>query len=519
MASLADKLHPFPERRSCVRHKVHSPAYTTKDENSSFILPHLNEIVDIGEGGMCFQNSSSLEPKANLKLCLDLSETQTHIEADGEVIWSSDSGRTGVRFQKISKESLQQLRQWLFINNIVACANHASSMPLANSDIDASSESLEYSAPLLPDHTSALTAVAAVDREVAAIGQDLDAALQLIADRALGLTRATGAAVALAGSENMICRASSGFDAPPVGAILQIGSGFSGECVRTGQLLYCEDSETDSRADKQSCKALGVRSMVAAPVRSDGVVVGILEVFSPSAHIFTDSDKDILQRLTKIVLQAIRRTALPAGSVEATSMKDISDAPPEDTEDSNESSRRARLLLALAAAVVATLLALIVIPRVRSKATGSQPRPVSAVSSQIAQPASAPEGSEALRHLAEQGDSTAQFAVGIRYATGDQVKQDYTEAARWFSLAAERGEIKAQSVLAAYYWDGTGVPKDLRKAYFWAILARASGDEASKARAAELATRISPSDRNAMQQEADDWLREHGFTTVSSSAQ
>lgn len=516
MASQADKLpHPLPERRSCVRHKVHSPAYATKDESSSFILPHLNEIVDIGEGGMCFQNSSPLEPKENLKLCLDLSETQTHIEAEGEVIWSSDSGRTGVRFQKISKESLQQLRQWLFINNIVACANHASTRPLAKTDIDTTSESFEYDAPLLSDHTSALAAVAAINREVAAFGPDLDAALQLIADRALGLTRATGAAIALAGSENMICRASSGPDAPPVGAILQIGSGFSGECVRTGQLLHCEDSETDSRVDQQICKALGVRSMIAAPVRLDGEVVGLLEVFSPLANTFTDSDKDILQRLTEIVSQAIRRSALPAiGSMEVPS---ISDASLEDVDESNGSSRRTRLLLALAAAAVATLLALIVIPRVRSKMTDSQPASVSSISSRAVQPASVPESSEALRHLAGQGDSTAQFALGIRYATGDQVKQDYTEAARWFSLAAERGEVKAQSVLAAYYWGGTGVPKDLSKAYFWAILARASGDEASTARAAELATRISPSERNAVQQEAEDWLREHGFSAVSSS--
>ena len=170
-------------------------------------------------------------PKQNLKLCLDLSETQTHIEAEGEVVWSSDSGRTGVRFQKISKESLQQLREWLFINNIVACANHSSFAVPAKTDIGAASESLEYSAPLLPDHTSALAAVAAINREVAALGPDVDAALQSISDRALSLMRATGAAIALAGSENMICRASSGADAPPVGAILQIGSGFSGECA------------------------------------------------------------------------------------------------------------------------------------------------------------------------------------------------------------------------------------------------------------------------------------------------
>jgi GAF domain-containing protein len=495
-----------------MRHKVHSPAYVTKDENSSFILPHLNEIVDIGEDGMCFQNSSPLEPKENFKVCLDLSETRTHIEADGEIIWSSDSGRTGVRFQKISKESLQQLKQWLFINNIIACANHSSSIHQVEDESSAANESLEYNGSLLPDHTSALAAVAAISREVAALGTDIDVALQLISDRALGLTRATGSAIALAGNENMICRASSGSDAPPVDAMLQIGSGFSGECVRSGQLLHCDDAETDSRVDQQSCKALGVRSMIAAPVRLDGAVSGLLEVFSPQPHVFTDSDKDILQRLAEIVSQTIRRSALPSeNAVNASMGPELSEE-----EESGGSSRRTRLLLALAAAVVATLLALVVIPRVRSKMADSNPALQSGVATNhTVQTTVTPESLEALRHLADQGDATAQFALGIRYAEGDRVKQDYTEAAHWFALAADQGEVKAQSVLAAYYWNGTGVPKDLTKAYFWAILARANGDEASTTRAAELETRISYSERNAARQQADDWLREHGPDTAS----
>src|ERR1051325_5502135 len=228
MASQAGQLS-HPERRSRVRHKVHSPAYVTKDESSNFILPHLNEIVDIAEDGMCFQNSSPLEPGQILKMCLDLSETKTHIDAEGEVVWSNDAGRTGVRFQKISKESLLELQQWLFINDIVACTNHSASPEPAKNDPDFTSDPLEYNAPLLPDHTSSLAAVAAISREAAALGTNVDASLQLISDRALSLTRATGAAIALAGSENMICRASSGSDAPPVGVTLQIGSGFSGE--------------------------------------------------------------------------------------------------------------------------------------------------------------------------------------------------------------------------------------------------------------------------------------------------
>jgi hypothetical protein len=516
MASQAGQLS-HPERRSRVRHKVHSPAYVTKDESSNFILPHLNEIVDIAEDGMCFQNSSPLEPGQILKMCLDLSETKTHIDAEGEVVWSNDAGRTGVRFQKISKESLLELQQWLFINDIVACANHSASPEPAKNDPDFASDPLEYNAPLLPDHTSSLAAVAAISREAAALGTNVDASLQLISDRALSLTRATGAAIALAGSENMICRASSGSDAPPIGVTLQIGSGFSGECVRTGQLLHCEDSETDPRVDKHSCRALGVRSMIAAPVRSEGQVVGLLEVFSPSAYIFTGSDKDVLQRLAEIVTQTIRPAAAPGNGSGDTATRDEGDDSSDD-EDSGGLSRRTRLFLAMGAAVVAILLALFVIPKVRSKMTDA--RPVQNQSSTAAaNHASVPsENLDPLRDLAEKGDSTAQFALGLSYAAGDHVKQDYPEAARWFMLAADGGDVRAQSILAGYYWDGTGVPKDISKAYFWAILARANGDKTGATRAAELATRISSSERNAIEQQANDWIEEHGSNPISSAS-
>jgi len=223
--------------------------------------------------------------------------------------------------------------------------------------------------------------------------------------------------------------------------------------------------------------------MIASPVRSDGQVVGLLEVFSPKAHIFTASDKDVLQRLAEIVAQAVRRSATSAGaSADIPTWGSITNTSTElsDEQESGSASRRTRLLWALAAAVIATLLALVVIPRVRSKMPDSQPEVQNLVpTAAVSHTSIPPESLDALRNLAEKGDARSQFALGIRYATGDQVRQNYTEAARWFLLAADRGEVKAQSVLAAYYWDGTGVPKDLSKAYFWAILARANGDEAT----------------------------------------
>ena len=58
---------------------------------------------------------------------------------------------------------------------------------------------------------------------------ELDSALQLLVERAQYITGATGTALALAQGEEMVCRASAGASAPPVGARLQ---------VRTGSVSY-----------------------------------------------------------------------------------------------------------------------------------------------------------------------------------------------------------------------------------------------------------------------------------------
>src|SRR5262249_43441737 len=120
--------------------------------------------------------------------------------------------------------------------------------PLSGGTVD----DLELEISTTPDYTGALAATEAVRREVHSLYPDLDAALQLVTDRVLSLTRAKGAAIALSGGDNLICRASSG-DAPSLGAVLEAGSGFSGHCVRSGQLLYCSDSEIDPYVDRVSC--------------------------------------------------------------------------------------------------------------------------------------------------------------------------------------------------------------------------------------------------------------------------
>src|SRR5581483_11655669 len=111
---------------------------------------------------------------------------------------------------------------------------------------------------------------------------------QLVAERARTFTRSSGAAIALyqGSPDEMICFASAG-EAPGVGSALQVGSGFSGQCVRTGKLLRCDDSELNLFVDRDTCRALGIRSMIAVPFGAGNSVHGLLEVFSPKPGSFS----------------------------------------------------------------------------------------------------------------------------------------------------------------------------------------------------------------------------------------
>ena len=48
---------------------------------------------------------------------------------------------------------------------------------------------------------------------------------------------------------------------------------------------------------------------------------------------------------------------------------------------------------------------------------------------------------------AEQGDASSQFNLGLLYANGRGVKQDYFKAVEWYQKAAEQGHPLAQIYL------------------------------------------------------------------------
>jgi len=585
-----------------MRHRAHSPAYARLNAAPAD-APDLSEILDISEDGMSIQTASPLEIERTLSLCLDLSETNSSIVTTGEVVWSESSGRAGIRFAQLSGESLDRLKEWLFVN-VLTAFDHGGAISADEDRWKSASKVLPAShtmpkgefvsgTGLISGNAGATEAEALTSAEaMCSIGTsdsfaretvterksevepkrfDREPELQSIAERALVLTRATGAAIALSEGNvsEMICVASAGDDAPPVGSRLQVGSGFSGECVRTGRSLRCDDSETDDRVDRSGCRSLGIRSLVAVPIRQGSTVAGLLEVFSPQPYAFNADDIGSLQQLTgnirpvighpeesrpaKVHPSTIKVTPLPperrvriekppaAKAATADTERPVARAKPSSPPDSVEGdstqhtsaqpssiqavptqvsstakSSQPSLAKALFVAAISTFifaLLWLIAPWVSSTMRSSE-RPTSRAHAQPPQPAAVkspglpPNVTDlaSLRKVAEQGDPAAQFSLGARYATGEEVKQDYTEAVRWFTLAAEQGHILAQATLGAYYWAGRGVPQDLTKAYYWSVLAQAGGDQASKYRVAVLASRMSRSQVLAAQQQANDWL-------------
>ncbi len=135
--------------------------------------------------------------------------------------------------------------------------------------------------------------------------RDLTAALQLLTERAQYITGASGAAIALRDASEMICRASAGSSAPELGAHLQVDSGLSGESVRTKQILRCDDAESDPRVNRESCRALGIASVMVMPLIRDEEVTGVFELFSERVSAFEERDIVALQRIAEMIQTAV----------------------------------------------------------------------------------------------------------------------------------------------------------------------------------------------------------------------
>jgi TPR repeat protein len=81
-----------------------------------------------------------------------------------------------------------------------------------------------------------------------------------------------------------------------------------------------------------------------------------------------------------------------------------------------------------------------------------------------------------LEERVKNNDPVAEYRLGVLYALGQGVKQDYGHAAQLFQAAADGGVAEAHYNIAVMYSEGMGAQKDPPKAVEWYLKAAAQGN-------------------------------------------
>ncbi|HJS99570.1 MAG TPA: PilZ domain-containing protein [Terriglobales bacterium] len=70
-------------------------------------------ITNLSQGGIAIAASEALDPAEPLRLRFDLPDTESFVEARGEVAWTDEHGHAGIRFTEVSERLQSNLEQWL----------------------------------------------------------------------------------------------------------------------------------------------------------------------------------------------------------------------------------------------------------------------------------------------------------------------------------------------------------------------------------------------------------------------
>ena len=135
----------------------------------------------------------------------------------------------------------------------------------------------------------------------------LDLVLNDLVGQACLASGASGVAIALMRDGEMVCRASSGPDAPALGVRLDTDSGLSGECVKSRQVQLCADANTDPRVDSETCRRAGLRSILALPLLNEEQLFGVFVAVSRLPNAFDRLDTITLLGVAGRVVESQRQ--------------------------------------------------------------------------------------------------------------------------------------------------------------------------------------------------------------------
>jgi len=160
--------------------------------------------------------------------------------------------------------------------------------------------------PTTLDLVDRFSTIIALQQEVLSVASEGETTLMsLIARRAAEITGGDGSVFELVHGQDLVYRAASGPAQRFLGAHIPIEKSLSGLSIRERDVLFCDDAETDSRVDAESCRDIGIRSMVVAPLTDHERVIGVLKVYSARKAKFDDYDINAVRLIAGMASSAL----------------------------------------------------------------------------------------------------------------------------------------------------------------------------------------------------------------------
>jgi hypothetical protein len=99
---------PSPAREARVRHRhgVRTLTYVTLDQGNGGIL------LNLTRNGVAVQSVAALRLGQQVQVRFDLLAPRVRVSARGEVVWATSSGRCGIRFLDLPRQTAHQLDEW-----------------------------------------------------------------------------------------------------------------------------------------------------------------------------------------------------------------------------------------------------------------------------------------------------------------------------------------------------------------------------------------------------------------------
>jgi diguanylate cyclase (GGDEF)-like protein/PAS domain S-box-containing protein len=152
---------------------------------------------------------------------------------------------------------------------------------------------------------SFLNEILDTQNDLAALELDRELITNLVAERSQKLTSADGASVHLVDDDALCVDSATGIMVPFKGRPVRIEASLVGRALQTGEVQYCRDTEVDEWADREVCRAAGVRSILAVPLVHGVQVIGVLAVMSRRTRAFEPGHISALRLMVGLVVAAL----------------------------------------------------------------------------------------------------------------------------------------------------------------------------------------------------------------------